>query len=245
LLDQETYSIGEVVARLRPDCEITESNLRFWEKQGLLEPQRTPGGHRVYTAADIERIKLIKSLQADRHLPLSAIRQACRMVGERPDYAAFFIENILRPQHYEPGFQPLTAAALAQETGLSPEVIGQLTTDGLLAPSQVADDDEPLYDEDDRALCRLVVQMQSIGFGLEGLLARSRLVRRHVRDEWEQIIRPHFQRFVAMPGSQAMRLKQLAEELENLLFSTARRRLREELWQSGELDQLACKTEES
>ncbi len=245
LLDQETYSIGEVVARLRPDCEITESNLRFWEKQGLLEPQRTPGGHRAYTESDIERIRLIKRLQSDRHLPLSSIRQVCRLSVDHPDDAAFLIENVLRPQYYEPGFVPLTAAELAAETGIAIETIAQLTAAGLLSATPAADDPMPRYDEDDRALCRMVAQWQELGFGLDGLAVRSRLINAHVQAEWEQVIRPHFDQFASLPLPQRMRLKQLGEELEILLFSTARRRLRETLWQNGELDRLTCRPEES
>jgi DNA-binding transcriptional MerR regulator len=244
-LGSETYSIGEVVASLRPDVEVTESNLRFWEKQGLLEPQRTPGGHRVYTAADVERIKLIKSLQANRHLSLSAIRQVCNLAAEHPDDAAFFINTVLRPQCYEPGFQPLTAAELAAETGISRDTVAQLTAGGLLRPQSGDDDPTPRFDEDDRAICRMVAQWQSFGFGLDGLIVRSELIQRYLRAEWEQIIRPHFDTFVATPQPQRMRLKQMAEEFETLLFSTARRRLREELWQSGELEKLTCQSEES
>lgn len=244
LLDQATYSIGEVVAALRPDFDVTESNLRFWEKQGLLEPQRTPGGHRVYTTGDIERIKLIKRLQADRHLPLSSIRQVCQFAADHPDDAAFFIDTFLRPQHYEPGFRPLTAAELAAETGIGLELVEQLTAIGILRPKAHDDDASPLYDEDDRAVCRMAAEWQTFGFGFEGLTARSGLIQRYVRDEWEQLIRPNLPKFAALPLPQRLRLKQTAEELETLLFSTARRRLREELWQNGELTSLACRSEE-
>jgi DNA-binding transcriptional MerR regulator len=245
LLDPETYSIGEVVARLRPDCDVTESNLRFWEKQGLLEPQRTPGGHRVYSAADMERIRLIKRLQADRHLPLSTIRQVCRLSVDHPDDAAFLIENVLRPHHYEPGFVPLTAAELAAETGIGLKTLGQLAAAGLLVPTLAEGEDTPRFDEDDRALCLMVASLQAFGFGLDTLAARAKLIRDHVQAEWEQVIRPHFNEFASLPLPQRMRLKQLGEELEILLFSTARRRLRETLWQNGELDRLTCRPEET
>jgi len=37
-------------------------NLRSYEAQGLLEPQRTTGGTRRYSAADLERLRRIRDL---------------------------------------------------------------------------------------------------------------------------------------------------------------------------------------
>lgn len=40
-------------------------NLRVYERRGLLEPDRTPGGTRLYSAADIDRLHRIRELLAD------------------------------------------------------------------------------------------------------------------------------------------------------------------------------------
>ncbi|GAA1875037.1 MerR family transcriptional regulator [Lapillicoccus jejuensis] len=40
-------------------------NLRVYERRGLLEPDRTPGGTRLYSPADIERLHRIRDLLAD------------------------------------------------------------------------------------------------------------------------------------------------------------------------------------
>ncbi len=45
--------INEVEAQLG----ITKANLRFYEKQGLLSPQRSENGYRDYSEADIARLK--------------------------------------------------------------------------------------------------------------------------------------------------------------------------------------------
>ncbi len=51
------YTIGEV-AQL---CDITPVTLRAWQRRyDLLKPQRTDGGHRLFTESDIERIREIK-----------------------------------------------------------------------------------------------------------------------------------------------------------------------------------------
>ena len=51
------YTIGEV-AQL---CDINPVTLRAWQRRyDLLKPQRTDGGHRLFTDSDIERIREIK-----------------------------------------------------------------------------------------------------------------------------------------------------------------------------------------
>jgi DNA-binding transcriptional MerR regulator len=39
-------------------------SLRYYEEQGLLAAERTPGGQRVYPGASVERVRLIQSLLA-------------------------------------------------------------------------------------------------------------------------------------------------------------------------------------
>ena len=40
-------------------------NLRVYERRGLLEPDRTPGGTRLYSRADVERLHRIRDLLAE------------------------------------------------------------------------------------------------------------------------------------------------------------------------------------
>jgi len=40
-------------------------NLRVYERRGLLEPDRTPGGTRLYSRADVERLNRIRELLAE------------------------------------------------------------------------------------------------------------------------------------------------------------------------------------
>src|SRR3712207_5668571 len=74
-LPEELLSIGRVVAELQcsyPD--VSHSSLRFLEREGLITSIRTAGGHRLYSPADVERIRQIKTWQAQR-LSLDQIRQ--------------------------------------------------------------------------------------------------------------------------------------------------------------------------
>lgn len=70
----ELVPIGAVIAALQGVYpEISQSSLRFLEREGLLAPHRTPGGHRLYGPADIQRLHRIKRWQA-QGLSLDAIR---------------------------------------------------------------------------------------------------------------------------------------------------------------------------
>jgi DNA-binding transcriptional MerR regulator len=69
-------SIGQVLAKLTPEHpELTPSKLRFLEEQGLVSPARTPSGYRKFSADDLERLKLVLSMQRDHYLPLKVIRE--------------------------------------------------------------------------------------------------------------------------------------------------------------------------
>jgi len=46
-------------------AELQIQNLRVYERRGLLDPARTPGGTRLYSLADVERLIRIRELLAD------------------------------------------------------------------------------------------------------------------------------------------------------------------------------------
>jgi methanogenic corrinoid protein MtbC1 len=71
---ERLHTIGEAVAALRATYpDVSHSSLRFFEREGLIHPHRTPGGHRLYADRDLRRLRLIKRWQAAR-LSLAEIR---------------------------------------------------------------------------------------------------------------------------------------------------------------------------
>jgi DNA-binding transcriptional MerR regulator len=69
-------TIGAVCKALGTEFPgISISKIRYLEDQKLLEPRRTPGGYRLYSAADVARLRTILRLQRDEFLPLRVIRQ--------------------------------------------------------------------------------------------------------------------------------------------------------------------------
>ena len=83
-----TLTIGDVLNRLQDDFpDITASKIRFLETEGLVEPDRTPGGYRKFTDEDIERLRYVLQAQRDRYLPLAVIREELKRIdaGDEPD----------------------------------------------------------------------------------------------------------------------------------------------------------------
>ncbi len=69
------YSIGEVIAELRPEFpDVAPSKLRFLESEGLVAPARLPNGYRKYTATHVQRLRVVLTLQRDQYLPLRVIK---------------------------------------------------------------------------------------------------------------------------------------------------------------------------
>ncbi|MFK0118554.1 MerR family transcriptional regulator [Streptomyces sp. NPDC090994] len=52
--------IGELARR----TGVSERSLRYYEQEGLLWASRTPGGHREFTEAAVERVRRIQELYA-------------------------------------------------------------------------------------------------------------------------------------------------------------------------------------
>ena len=67
------------VAAERADMQI--QNLRVYERRGLLEPARTPGGTRLYSEADIAVLRRIAELLAEG-LNLAGIRRVLELEAE-------------------------------------------------------------------------------------------------------------------------------------------------------------------
>ncbi len=71
----QLLSIGQVLARLAQEFpDLSNSKLRFLEEQGLVSPSRTKSGYRKFSPTDVERLRLILSMQRDHYLPLKVIR---------------------------------------------------------------------------------------------------------------------------------------------------------------------------
>src|SRR5256885_11200823 len=66
-------AVCKLLSREFPDISI--SKIRYLEDQKLVSPRRTQGGYRLYSQADLTRLRTILRLQRDEFLPLRVIRQ--------------------------------------------------------------------------------------------------------------------------------------------------------------------------
>lgn len=69
------YSIG-VVARL---TGLHEQTIRQYERLGLVVPQRTPGGTRIFGDAEVHQLKSIASLTRDMGVNLAGVEIILKM----------------------------------------------------------------------------------------------------------------------------------------------------------------------
>ena len=56
--------------------------LRMYETKGLVRPQRTPGGTRLYSERDLERLKLIQRLTTELGLNLAGVQRVLALEDE-------------------------------------------------------------------------------------------------------------------------------------------------------------------
>jgi MerR family transcriptional regulator/heat shock protein HspR len=56
--------------------------LRIYESKGLVRPKRTPGGTRLYSELDVERLRIIQRLTTDLGLNLAGVELVLRLEDE-------------------------------------------------------------------------------------------------------------------------------------------------------------------
>ncbi len=56
--------------------------LRYIERVGLIEPQRTESGYRVYGPAELQRLRTLRDLLAEHEIGLSDVAFAHRLRGD-------------------------------------------------------------------------------------------------------------------------------------------------------------------
>jgi DNA-binding transcriptional MerR regulator len=208
----KALTIGAVVKQLEREFpDISISKIRYLEDQKLLSPRRTRGGYRLYTPADVQRLRTILRLQRDEFLPLRVIRQ---------ELAAGLADTDLS-QGGGPDGRPLRRATVAvkgqaasyrlqdvlEETGAELSLVRELEEYGVIKGERR--DGELYYDETEREIIRAVCELARFGVGGRNL----RVFRTSADREaalLEQILAP------ALRSRNEERRKEAVEALENL-----------------------------
>ncbi|HEY4348439.1 MAG TPA: MerR family transcriptional regulator [Gaiellaceae bacterium] len=153
--------IGEVVRRLRgefPDVSI--SKIRFLEDEGLLSPQRTRGGYRLFSEDDVERLVTILRLQRDEFLPLRVIRDELADPGASE-------RKRRRPAGLGEQIEYIDFDELCRRSGISTELMKELDDFGLLSPSGSGGDKR--YPETDADIAAVCAQLGRFGIDARNL----------------------------------------------------------------------------
>ena len=69
-------SVAAELAGLHPQT------LRMYEARGLVRPARTPGGTRLYSESDVERLRLVQRLTTELGLNLAGVEHVLRLEDE-------------------------------------------------------------------------------------------------------------------------------------------------------------------
>jgi MerR family transcriptional regulator/heat shock protein HspR len=77
--DSEPLYVISVASRL---LSLHPQTLRKYEREGFVEPSRTPGNLRLYSAEDIDRLRQVKALVEEQGVNLAGVQMALQMTRE-------------------------------------------------------------------------------------------------------------------------------------------------------------------
>jgi DNA-binding transcriptional MerR regulator/quercetin dioxygenase-like cupin family protein len=126
--EQSTMRVGELAASVG----VSVQTIRLWEKQGLIRPERTTGGQRVFSATQVERASRIAALRRRHGWNPAAIRSA--LAGNEVSPTVFDSAETSSPteQAYGPKIRAarkargLTLNETARRSGLSRSALSSI-----------------------------------------------------------------------------------------------------------------------
>ena len=147
--------IGEVVRRLSDEFpDISISKIRFLEDEGLINPERTRGGYRLFSAGDLERLSTILRLQRDEFLPLRVIKDELSAPGVAE-------RKRRRPSGLAERVLEIDLDELCLRAGVPPDFAKELESFGLLAATGSGHDKR--YPESDADVAAVCAQLTRFG----------------------------------------------------------------------------------
>jgi DNA-binding transcriptional MerR regulator len=225
----KSLTIGAVCKGLQQEFpDISISKIRYLEDQKLLTPRRTPGGYRLYSAADVSRLRTILRLQRDEFLPLAVIRQelaAGRSFDDPPAAAAppgtGGAAAAAKPADgARPGaaLRRLTLSVrdrgaqyslddVVEQTGAEPRLVQELEDFGIVKGE--VREGRRFYDETEREIVRAVSELSRYGVAGRNLRVFKSSAEREAA-LLQQILAP------ALRSRNPERRKEAVEALENL-----------------------------
>lgn len=224
--DDRMLTIGSVVDRLRVEFpDISVSKLRYLEEQGLVTPQRTKSGYRLYSQDDFSRLVRVLTMQRDEYLPLKVIR---RELERSPASALPTARQGLRKTDLVAVGQTreYTAEEVQQLTGADATLLAELEDYELVRARQVSG--VRRYSETDTGIVAAAAQLAQLGLRPKNLRILKSAVDREI-GLIEQVLLPSLRS--NRPEHRRQGLDQLddivqsASQLRQLLLARGLRRL--------------------
>jgi DNA-binding transcriptional MerR regulator len=217
---RKSMTIGAVCKSLQTEFpDISISKIRYLEDQKLLQPRRTPGGYRLYSHSDVQRLRTILRLQRDEFLPLRVIRselasgRAEEEERKAPQEKSAADARNRRRTSVTVAANPAmySLADVLEETRADAQLVHELEEYGVIRGDQRAG--TKYYDETEREIVRAVAELARYGVGGRNL----RVFRTSADREaalLQQLLAP------ALRSRNAARRKEALEALENLAAVT-------------------------
>ncbi len=144
-----SHTIGEVINLLRPEFpDITVSKIRFLETKGLVRPDRSASGYRMFSDDDVQRIQYVLSEQRDHYLPLKVIKSKLT-AWEHGEESPVAPEGGPPPEAYfATSGVSLTASEISRSSGLSRDQLASVVDEGILHPRELPDGSWAFTDAD-------------------------------------------------------------------------------------------------
>jgi DNA-binding transcriptional MerR regulator len=212
---RKAVTIGAVCKSLVQEFpDISISKIRYLEDQKLISPRRTPGGYRLYTPADVQRLRTILRLQRDEFLPLRVIRQELAGGRTERDVATPGEPRSLRRTTVasrDPGAL-YSLEDVVEDTGAEPQLIRELVEFGVIKGENRGG--TRYFDETEREIVRAVSELARYGVG-----GRNLRVFRSSADREAQLLQSILA--PALRSRNPQRRKEAIEALENLASVTS------------------------
>lgn len=152
----QLLSIGQVLARLSPEFpDLSPSKLRFLEERQLVTPSRTESGYRKFSPTDLERLRLVLTMQRDYYLPLKVIRGYLEDLDAGREPVLPGGVTVSGPSML-PSDRRLSREELIKEAGATPMLLGDAVTASLIGATEH-------YGDEEISVLKALVELQRSG----------------------------------------------------------------------------------
>ena len=175
---------------------VSRETIQFYLRDGVLpKPRKHSGAQADYNESYVDLIKLIKDLQENHFLPLSVIKKIVKQIQKAgPEKEQFFRlqSELFNPvNQFLPNREIIGEEEFCNATGLGPKWLASAESWDIITPRVV--DGRKIYDFEDIAIGKVMVEMDGAGFGPKDGFDPETL--KHYRDALETVVTKFNHRF--------------------------------------------------